>query len=100
MANSKYAYVKTFEMPDGLLPGTFIVLRIDGKGFHRQVRDTCRRSLHPTLTISFINSFSEEHHFAKPNDLRALQLMDHAAGHIMKEFRDIVFGYGQSDEFR
>ena len=35
MAGTKYAYVKNFELPDALLPGTYIVLRIDGHGFHR-----------------------------------------------------------------
>ena len=35
MAGTKYAYVKNFELPDVLLPGTFIVVRIDGHGFHR-----------------------------------------------------------------
>lgn len=33
MANSKYEYVKGFELDDTLLPDCFIVLRIDGKGF-------------------------------------------------------------------
>jgi tRNA(His) guanylyltransferase len=40
MANSKFAYVKDFELPDTLLPGTFIVVRIDGRSFHRQVSDS------------------------------------------------------------
>lgn len=33
MANSKYEYVKKFELDDSLLPGCWIVLRLDGKGF-------------------------------------------------------------------
>jgi hypothetical protein len=33
MANSKYEYVKSYELDDKLLPGCFIVVRIDGKGF-------------------------------------------------------------------
>lgn len=33
MANSKYEYVKRFELDDTLLPGCWIVLRLDGKGF-------------------------------------------------------------------
>lgn len=45
-------------------------------------------------------SFSEEHGFAKPNDERALQLMDHAAKDLMTEFKDIVLAFGESDEFR
>ncbi|KAF7790557.1 hypothetical protein EIP86_001513 [Pleurotus ostreatoroseus] len=78
MAGTKYAYVKNFELPDALLPGTYIVLRIDGHGFHR---------------------FSQEHGFTKPNDERALQLMDHAAQAVMHEFKDIVLAYGESDEY-
>lgn len=35
MAGSKYAYVKNFELADNLLPNTFLVMRIDGHGFHR-----------------------------------------------------------------
>jgi hypothetical protein len=33
MANSKYAYVRAFELDDTLLPGCFVVIRVDGKGF-------------------------------------------------------------------
>ncbi|KAH0833461.1 tRNAHis guanylyltransferase [Lanmaoa asiatica] len=79
MANSKYAYVRNFELPDPLLPGCFLLYRLDGHSFHR---------------------FSEEHAFTKPNDERALQLMDHAARDLMSEFKDIVLAFGESDEFR
>ncbi|RPD61221.1 tRNAHis guanylyltransferase [Lentinus tigrinus ALCF2SS1-7] len=78
MAGSKFAYVRNFELPDPLLPGTFMVLRIDGHAFHR---------------------LSEEHNFMKPNDERALQLMDHAARDVMNEFKDIVLAFGESDEY-
>ncbi|KAN0092629.1 Thg1 C terminal domain containing protein [Tylopilus felleus] len=78
MANSKYTYVRNFELPDPLLPDCFMVCRIDGHSFHR---------------------FSEKHEFSKPNDERALQLMDHAAKDIMSEFKDIVLAFGESDEF-
>jgi tRNA(His) guanylyltransferase len=78
MAGSKYAYVKNFELPDPLLPGTFMVFRLDGHSFHR---------------------FSDEHGFAKPNDERALKLMDHAAQAVMAEYKDIVLAFGESDEF-
>ncbi|KAK2460173.1 hypothetical protein APHAL10511_007852 [Amanita phalloides] len=78
MANSRFAYVRNYELPDPLLPGSFIVCRVDGHSFHR---------------------FSEEHGFAKPNDLRALQLMDHAARNLMEEFPDVALAFGQSDEY-
>ena len=33
MANSKFEYVKNFEIDNTLLKNTYIVVRIDGKGF-------------------------------------------------------------------
>ncbi|KZT73566.1 tRNAHis guanylyltransferase [Daedalea quercina L-15889] len=78
MAGSKYEYVKKFELPDPLLMGTFLVLRIDGHAFHK---------------------LSEAHSFNKPNDERALQLMDHAARDVMNEFKDILLAFGESDEY-
>ncbi|TFK84082.1 tRNAHis guanylyltransferase [Polyporus arcularius HHB13444] len=78
MAGSKFAYVRNFELPDPLLPEAFMVLRIDGHAFHR---------------------LSEEHNFVKPNDERALQLMDHAARDVMNEFKDIILAFGESDEY-
>jgi hypothetical protein len=32
---ARYEYVKAFEQPDFLLPNTWIVVRIDGRGFHK-----------------------------------------------------------------
>jgi len=32
---NRYEYVKAFEQPDVLLPNTWIVVRIDGRGFHK-----------------------------------------------------------------
>ncbi|KAF9262426.1 tRNAHis guanylyltransferase [Marasmius fiardii PR-910] len=78
MSGTKFAYVKKYELPDQLLPGTFVVFRLDGHSFHR---------------------FSDEHEFSKPNDLRALKLMDRAAEALMKEYTDIVLGFGESDEY-
>lgn len=78
MANSKYEYVRAFEQPDVLLPNTWIVVRIDGRGFHK---------------------FTTKHNFAKPNDRRALDLMNSAAEAVMKELPDLCLAYGTSDEF-
>ncbi|ESO97020.1 hypothetical protein LOTGIDRAFT_115350 [Lottia gigantea] len=78
MAKSKFEYVKSFELEDKCLPGCWIVVRIDGKSFHR---------------------FSDVHHFVKPNDERALGLMCRAAQTVLEDFKDIVLAYGQSDEF-
>ena len=96
MANSKYAYVRDFELPDPLLPGTFMLFRLDGHSFHR-----CGR--HRKIFVVFPNiliRFSDKHGFTKPNDVRALQLMDHAAKYVMTEYPDIVLAFGESDEFR
>ena len=35
MALSKYEYVKDFETPDPLIPNTWLVVRVDGRGFHK-----------------------------------------------------------------
>ncbi|KAF2268382.1 Thg1-domain-containing protein [Lojkania enalia] len=78
MANSKYEYVRSFEQPDVLLANTWIVVRIDGRGFSK---------------------FTTKYKFTKPNDKRALDLMNAAAQAVMKELPDLVLAYGNSDEF-
>lgn len=78
MAKSTFEYVKKFEVDDSLLPNTWIVVRLDGKCFHK---------------------FSDDHNFAKPNDIRALKLMNYAAFTILREFNDVLMAFGQSDEY-
>ncbi|EED22243.1 tRNAHis guanylyltransferase Thg1, putative [Talaromyces stipitatus ATCC 10500] len=78
MANSKYEYVRLFEQPDNLLPETWIVVRIDGRGFHK---------------------LSDKYKFEKPNDRRALDLMNAAAVSVMKDLPDLIIAYGVSDEY-
>ncbi|CAG9784341.1 unnamed protein product [Diatraea saccharalis] len=78
MAKSSFEYVKNFEIDDTLIPNTWIVVRIDGKCFHK---------------------FSDDHDFTKPNDLRAIKLMNYAAFTVIKEFNDLLMAYGQSDEY-
>lgn len=73
-----YTYVRDFEIEAPCLPGTWIVVRLDGQTFHK---------------------FTEKHNFIKPNDERALQLAAAAAGRVMRQHRDITIAYGQSDEF-
>lgn len=54
MAQSKFEYVRRYEADDKLLPDCWIVVRIDGKAFHK---------------------FADLHGFAKPNDKKALDLV-------------------------
>eukprot|EP00762_Andalucia_godoyi_P006642 ANDGO_06199.mRNA.1 putative tRNA(His) guanylyltransferase len=78
MANSRYEYVRKFESDDTLLPGCWLVVRLDGKAFSK---------------------FSQDHAFSKPVDLRGINLMNSCAEAVMREFGDIVLSYGHSDEF-
>lgn len=78
MAKSRFEYVKQFERENLLLPETFIVIRVDGKGFHK---------------------FSSYYEFDKPNDARALQVMNRAALSLVHQFPDIQMAYGDSDEY-
>lgn len=55
MACSKFEYVKKFEYSQPLLPNTFLIVRIDGKGFSK---------------------FTTLHDFKKPNDFDAINLMN------------------------
>jgi len=79
MAHSKWDYVRSFETNnDTLVPNAWAVVRIDGRGFHK---------------------FAKTHNWTRPNDLRAISLMNHAAKVVMCDFNDIVLSYGQSDEY-
>ncbi|KAG5366722.1 tRNA(His) guanylyltransferase [Yarrowia sp. B02] len=78
MAKSRYEYVKNFEQENYLLPECHIVVRVDGRGFHK---------------------FSKFYNFEKPNDLRAIELMNKCAELIVNQFDDVVMAYGDSDEF-
>ncbi|XP_053572200.1 probable tRNA(His) guanylyltransferase isoform X1 [Bombina bombina] len=78
MAKSKFEYVREFETDDTCLRNCWVVVRLDGRNFHR---------------------FSEQHNFTKPNDIRALQLMNRCAQNVMQELDNICLAYGQSDEY-
>lgn len=97
MAKSRFEYVRTFELPDPLIQGTFIVVRIDGRGFHKYAS-----IYHPSRSSRFLtmDRFSDTHAFEKPNDVRALELMDKAATTVMQEYKDVVLAFGESDEYR
>lgn len=94
MANSKWEYVKQYELDDRLLPRTWLVLRVDGKGFHK---------------------FCPLHNYAKPNDDRGLDLLNAVAAQTVYTFHgahkssgssrndpssvDFRIAYGVSDEY-
>jgi len=78
MAQSKFEYTRKFETDDKLVPNCWIVVRLDGKGFHK---------------------FSDAHGFKKPNEKPALDLMNKCATNVMSEFNEILLAYGQSDEY-
>ncbi|ESW96362.1 hypothetical protein KL918_000315 [Ogataea parapolymorpha] len=78
MAKSRYEYVKNFERESILLPETYIVIRVDGRGFHK---------------------FSSKYDFEKPNDLCALEVMNSAALKLMETIPNIIMAYGDSDEY-
>ncbi|KAI1342824.1 Thg1 C terminal domain-containing protein [Xylariaceae sp. FL0016] len=78
MANSRFEYVKQFEQNDYLLPNTWIVVRLDGRGFTK---------------------LCAKYKFEKPNDRRALDLMNDAAKAVVTELPDITIAYGVSDEY-
>ena len=74
MACSRFEYVKSFERHDALLPSCWVVLRVDGKGFTK---------------------FAAAHGFEKPNDARALAVMNDAAVAVLDALPDVVLAYGQ-----
>ncbi|XP_055784002.1 probable tRNA(His) guanylyltransferase [Salvelinus fontinalis] len=78
MAKSKFQYVCNFETDGTCRKNCYIVVRLDGRNFHK---------------------FAEQHNFLKPNDDRALGLMTCSARSVMEDLDDIIISYGQSDEF-
>ncbi len=78
MANSRFEYVRTFERENILLPRTHIIIRVDGRGFHK---------------------FSSTYEFQKPNDSKALNVMNLSAQALMRNIPDIMMAYGDSDEY-
>ncbi|KAM3510673.1 hypothetical protein MY11210_005708 [Beauveria gryllotalpidicola] len=78
MANSKFEYVREFEQPDYLLRNTWVVVRVDGRAFTKM----CAR-----------------YEFEKPNDRRALDVMNSAAKAVVADIPEITIAYGVSDEY-
>jgi len=124
MAKSQYEYVKTFEMADALLPQCWIVCRVDGVAFTKsveqqtaqqsqqllcgeEVRNHALPGAEPgSLSHAFLLSantarrrFTAAHHLEKPNDRRAMNVMNTAAKAVMAAYPDICIGIGMSDEY-
>lgn len=78
MANTDFQYVRRFETWDPIPPSNWIVIRIDGRSF---------------------SHLTKKYAFTKPNDIRALDLMNAAATAVVRSFHDVVLAYGQSDEY-
>lgn len=53
------------------------------------------------MLFDFFNiRFSVIHDLEKPNDEKALALMNSCAAAVLEEYPDIVFSYGFNDEYR
>jgi len=65
---SKYAYVKKYLQSHSILPQTYIVIRVDGRGFSK---------------------FTDIHGYTKPNDEKGLRVMNRAAAFVMAGHKDI-----------
>lgn len=64
------------------------------------LRGSCGTSVHFRAEILTSNPRLSDHYgFEKPNDIRALNLMNTAAAQVMTTVADLVVAYGVSDEF-
>jgi tRNA(His) 5'-end guanylyltransferase len=132
--NQRYEYVRSFERDEVLLPNMWIVVRIDGRGFHKFVisvslqlypaacfrhgywvflsRTGEQESVSLLISSDFYSSkllhhigspnqarLSTHYSFTKPNDSRALSLMNAAASAVVSNIPDICVAYGVSDEY-
>ena len=70
--------MKGFECEERLLPETYLVVRIDGRGFTK---------------------FCQNYKLRRPLDDRMINLMAASGIAVMEDFSDIIVGFGESDEF-
>lgn len=54
----------------------------------------------PQSDYRLLSRLSSLYKFKKPNDRRALDLMNESARAVMQALPDLMVGYGVSDEFR
>lgn len=60
------------------------------------------KPIHPPVLADHYQKkrLSDKYQFEKPNDPRALDLMNAAAVEVVRELQDLIIAYGVSDEFR
>lgn len=76
MANSKYEYVRLFEKDDSLLPNTYIVVRIDGRGFHRyRNNNSIKKKLYNNSNYNTINILIDFHNSMILTNLMIVELL-------------------------
>lgn len=72
-------------------------------GYLRQHKWLARPTWQPTIMHQMYltsHRLSDHYAFVKPNDRRALDLMNAAAVEVMKDLPDLCIAYGVSDEYR
>jgi tRNA(His) guanylyltransferase len=80
-----------------LLANTWIVVRIDGRAFTKYGTNVLVLISRPILIC---HRMCAKYRFEKPNDRRALDLMNAAAKAVVADLPDIIISYGISDEYR
>jgi len=78
MANSEYEDMDILETNDNMLLDTWIVIRIH---------------------VCDFTKFYKIHLFEKPNDMKALMMMNNSAMDVMKDLTNITFAYGFNNEY-
>ena len=91
MAGSRFACVHGLELPDPLLPDTYIVLKIDGYSFSA-VQSFPRRFAR-SLAFCF-NGFSEDHSLRSQTTPGHCSSMHETANSVMERFPDAIWRIG------
>ena len=72
MAKSKFEYVRSFETDDTCLRNCYIVVRLDGRNFHKQVTHTHTH----THTQAYTQAYTQMHAY-----------FDYARNFLLEQFR-------------
>jgi tRNA(His) guanylyltransferase len=80
------------------------MVMLSTSGFFSNQSTRCGFTLAPNPSCSLSAPdqprFSDSHNFTKPNDERALLLMDRAAQSVIEQMPDVIMAFGESDEYR